>query len=153
VNGAIVAFEHSDALQRLRPQDTLTLAQLYITAGAPAVAASRLRRVVAAKADPAVVATARRLLLGLRHPDLERELEEAGKVAVDGDLSRASWADESFGRVLSADPEIWEAHFGRGLLAWHRGDAAGADAAFQRAIEIDPHAAELVAEMGRPRAN
>lgn len=153
VNGAIVAFEHSDALQRMRPQDVLTLAQLYITAGAPAVAASRLRRVIEGKSDPRVVATARRLRLGIRHPDLERDLEAAGKTAVEGDLTQAPEAQEKFDRVLAADPEIWEAHFGSGLLAWHRGDAAAAEASFKRAIEIDPDAAELVSEMGEPPTN
>jgi tetratricopeptide (TPR) repeat protein len=151
--GAIVAFEHSDALQKLRPQDVLTLAQLYIASGAGAVAASRLRRVIDSDADPRVRATARRLRLGLRHPELERDLEEAGKTAVEGDLDRAAEAQERFDRVLAADPEIWEAHFGSGLLAWHRGDAAAAEAAFQRAIEIDPDAAELVSEMGEPPTN
>ena len=152
-NGAIVAFEHSDALRKLRPQDVLTLAQLYIASGAGAVAASRLRRVIDSDADPRVRATARRLRLGLRHPELERDLEEAGKTAVEGDLAHAVQAQERFDRVLATDPDIWEAHFGSGLLAWHRGDAAAAEAAFKRAIEIDPDAAELVSEMGEPPEN
>lgn len=153
VNGAIVAFEHSDALQPLRPKDVLMLAQLYLTAGAPAVAASRLRRVTAGKSDAPVVATARRLLLGLRHPELERDLEEAGKIAVAGELARAGEAEEKFARVLAAEPDIWEAHFGRGLLAWSRGDGPAAEAAFRRAIELDPQAADLVGEMGKPPTN
>jgi tetratricopeptide (TPR) repeat protein len=152
-SGAIVAFEHSDSLHPLRPQDLLTLAQLYIATGATAVAGSRLRRVIRSDADPRIRATARRLRLGLSHPDLERDLEEAGKVAVDGDDERAAEAQAKFARVLAADPDIWEAHFGSGLLAWHRGDAAAAEAAFKRAIEIDPDAAELVAEMGEPPTN
>jgi tetratricopeptide (TPR) repeat protein/TolB-like protein len=152
-SGAIVAFEHSDALHPLRPQDVLTLARLYVTAGAPAVAASRLRRVIASGAEAGLIATARRLLLGIRHPDLERDLEEAGQIAVAGDLARATEAEERFARVLAAEPQIWEAHFGRGLLAWSRGDATEAEAAFSRAIEIEPGAAELVAEMGKPARN
>ena len=153
VSGAIVAFEHSDALKPLRAQDVLTLARLYITAGAPAVAASRLRRVIRSDAEAPVVAAARRLQLGIRHPELERDLEEAGKAAVDGDLSHALEAQDKFDRVLAADPDIWEAHFGSGLLAWHRGDSAAAEASFKRAIEIDPEAAELVSEMGEPPTN
>lgn len=150
VNGAIVALEHADALQPLRPTDVLGLAQMHIAAGAPAVAASRLRRIVRSDADGAVRGTARRLLLRLRHPELERDLEAAGKIAVDGDAARAGDADALFVRVLDADPEIWEAHFGRGLLAWQRGDAESADAAFQRAMALNPAAAELLSDLGRP---
>jgi tetratricopeptide (TPR) repeat protein len=153
VNGAIVAFEHSDALHPLRPEDVIRLAQLHITAGAPAVAASRLRRVLKAGADPPVTATARRLLLGLRHPDLERDLEEAGKIAVDSDTARSAEAEAAFERVLAADPDLWEAHFGRGLLAWQRGDADAAQASFQRAIDLNPGAAELLSDLGKAVKN
>lgn len=151
--GAIVALEHADALQPLRPSDSLTLAQLHIAAAAPAVATSRLRRIVRGEADLGVKATARRLLLGLRHPELEKDLEEAGRIAVSGDPGRAGEADARFARVLEAEPEIWEAHFGRGLLAWQRGDGPAAEAAFQRAVEINPAAADLLAEIGRPAEN
>lgn len=150
VNGAIVAFEHSDALRPLRPADVLTLAQLHITAGAPAVAASRLRRVLRGEAEPALRGTARRLLLRLRRPELERDLEEAGKIAVDGDAAKAADAEARFARVLEEDPDIWEAHFGRGLLAWHRGDAASADAAFGRAVALNPAAADLLSDLRGP---
>lgn len=150
LSGAIVAFEHSDALQPLRPADLLTLAQLHIAAGAPAVAASRLRRILRSGADAAVVASARRLLLRVRHPELERDLEEAGKIAVSGDVAQAGEAEARFERVLDVEPDLWEAHFGRGLLAWQRGDAAAAEAAFRRAVDLNPGAADLVAEVGKP---
>ncbi len=153
VPGAIVALEHADALHALRPEDSLTLAQLHIASGANAVAASRLRRIVRADAPPAPRATARRLLLGLRHPDLEKDLEEAGKIAVEGDPEDAADAEARFARVLAADEAIWEAHFGRGLLAWQRGDAAAADAAFARAVELNPAAADLLSEIGAPPEN
>ena len=153
VNGAIVALEHADALRPLRPSDALTLAQLHITAGAPAAAASRLRRIVRAGAEAAVVATARRLLLGLRHPDLEADLEAAGKIAVDADLGRAAEAEAAFDRVLAVEPDLWEAHFGRGLLAWQRGDAPAAETSFQRAIALNPAAAELLKELGQATRN
>ncbi len=153
VNGAVVAFEHADALQPLRPVDSLTLARLQITAGAPAVAAARLRRIVRAGADASVVATARRLLLGVRHPELEKELEAAGKIAVDGDLARAAEAEAAFGRVLAAEPDLWEAHFGRGLLAWQRGDTAAAQASFGRATDLNPAAARLLSDLGKAARN
>jgi tetratricopeptide (TPR) repeat protein len=153
VNGAIVAFEHADALHPLRPEDAIRLARLHITAGAPAVAASRLRRVLKAAVDPAATATARRLLLGLWHPDLERDLEEAGKIAVDADVARSAEAETAFERVLATDPDLWEAHFGRGLLAWQRGDADAAQASFQRAIDLNPGAAELLSDLGKAVKN
>lgn len=146
--GAIVALEHSDALQPLRAADSLALARMHIASGAPAVATSRLRRIVRGDGDPALRATARRLLLGLRHPELEKDLEEAGRIAVEGDPARAADADARFARVLEAEPEIWEAHFGRGLLAWQRGDAAAADVSFARAVQLNPAAADLLAEIG-----
>lgn len=153
VNGAIVAFEHADALQPLRPADSLALARLHITANAPAAAAARLRRIVRAGRELAVVAAARRLLLGLRQPDLERDLEAAGKIAVDGELGRAAEAEAAFDRVLAAEPDLWEAHFGRGLLAWQRGDADAAQASFRRATELNPDAAALLSELGAAPRN
>ncbi|MDE3112454.1 MAG: tetratricopeptide repeat protein [Chloroflexota bacterium] len=153
VTGAIVALEHADALRSLRPEDSLRLAQLHIVSGASAVASSRLRRVLRGDAEPAVKATARRLLLGVRYPELEKDLEEAGKIAVEGDPARAADAEARFERVLAAEPEIWEAHFGRGLLAWQRGDAAAADVAFARAIELNPAAADLLSEIGAAPEN
>ncbi len=43
--------------------------------------------------------------------------------------------------------------FGRGLLLWQRGDAAGAEAAFQRAVDLNPAAADLLSEIGKPAEN
>jgi tetratricopeptide (TPR) repeat protein len=153
VNGAIVALEHADALQPLRPADSLTLARLHLTAGASSMAASRLRRIVRGGAEPLILATARRLLLGIRHPELEKDLEAAGKIAVDGELSRAAEAEAAFDRVLVAEPALWEAHFGRGLLAWQRGDADAAQASFQTAIDLNPAAAALLSDVGAAPKN
>ncbi len=44
-SGAVVAFEHSDALHPLRDADSIRLAELYIKAGADSSARSRLRRI------------------------------------------------------------------------------------------------------------
>lgn len=44
-SGAVVAFEHSDALHPLRDADSIRLAELYIEAGADSSARSRLRRI------------------------------------------------------------------------------------------------------------
>lgn len=152
-SGAIVALEHADSLHALRPTESLVLAQLHIASGATAVASSRLRRIVRGDAEPKIKATARRLLLGIRHPELEKDLEEAGRIAVEGDPAKAAEAEARFTRVLDAEPEIWEAHFGLGLLAWQRGDDAEAERGFRRAVEIDPAAAELLSDLGRPADN
>ncbi|MBM4435365.1 MAG: tetratricopeptide repeat protein, partial [Chloroflexi bacterium] len=74
--------------------------------------------------------------------------ETAGKIAVDGELARAAEAEAAFERVLATEPDLWEAHFGRGLLAWQRGDGDAAQASFQRAIELNPAAAELLSDLG-----
>jgi tetratricopeptide (TPR) repeat protein len=153
VAGAVIALEHADSLRPLRPTDSLALAQLHIASGATAVASSRLRRIVRGEAEPAVKATARRLLLAIRRPDLEKDLEEGGRIAVEGDAGRADDAQARFTRVLDEDPDIWEAHFGLGLLAWHRGDDAVAEAAFRRAIEISPAAGDLLSDLGKPAEN
>ena len=50
-NGAVVAFEHSDALHPLRDADSIRLAELYLDAGAQSSARSRLRRIKPASAE------------------------------------------------------------------------------------------------------
>ncbi|MBI2772970.1 MAG: tetratricopeptide repeat protein [Chloroflexi bacterium] len=77
-------------------------------------------------------------------------MPEAGRIAVAGDAARAGEAEAAFARVIAADPGVWEAHFGQGLLARLRGDTASAAEAFRRAVEIDPDAATLVEDLGRP---
>ncbi|MGH2378905.1 MAG: hypothetical protein ACRDGT_10565, partial [Candidatus Limnocylindria bacterium] len=52
--GAVVAFEHADALQPLRDADLLSLARLYAASGATASAVSRLRRIVRRGGEPEV---------------------------------------------------------------------------------------------------
>lgn len=148
-SGAVVAFEHADALQPLRDADLLSLARLYAASGAAASAVSRLRRLVQKGSDKETVASARRLMLSLQHPELERVLEEAGRIAVEGDASRAAEAEAGFESVLDLDDHIWEAHFGRALLALQRGDTTSASAAFERALELNPAASALIEGLGR----
>lgn len=148
-SGAVVAFEHADALQPLRDADLLSLARLYAASGATASAVSRLRRIVQKGSDREAMAGARRLLLSLQHPELERALEEAGRIAVEGDLARSAEAEAGIRRVLAVAPDIWEAHFGRALLALQRGDASTASAAFERALELNPGASALIEGLGR----
>lgn len=148
-SGAVVAFEHADALQPLRDADLLSLARLYAASGAASSAVSRLRRIVRRGSDKQAIAGARRLMLSLQHPELERVLEEAGRIAVEGDLARAAEAEAGFESVLDLDDDIWEAHFGRALLALQRGDAAGASASFERALDLNPAASALIEGLGR----
>jgi Tfp pilus assembly protein PilF len=68
-------------------------------------------------------------------------------------VSRSAEAEAAFERVLAVDPDLWEAHFGRGLLAWQRGDADAAQASFQRAIDLNPGAAELLSDLGKAVRN
>ncbi|MGH2378179.1 MAG: hypothetical protein ACRDGT_06850, partial [Candidatus Limnocylindria bacterium] len=96
--------------------------------------------------EPEVVAGARRLLLSLQHPELERALEDAGRIAVEGDVARMAEAEAGFDLVLAADAGIWEAHFGRALLALQRGDEAAAQVAFERARELNPASEALIPE-------
>lgn len=149
-SGAIVAFEHADALQPLRDRDALLLARLYAAAGAGKTAAARLRRIIQDSQDLEVVAGARRLRLGLLHPDREADLEEAGRIAIADERERFEDAADRLRRVLEAEPRLWEAHFGRGLLALQRGDAEAARVSFERARELNPASASLIEQLAKP---
>ena len=148
-SGAVVALEHADALRPLGDADVLALAGLYVATGAPKVAASRLRRVVARSADPAAVATARRLLLGIAHPEAETDLEEAGRIAVSGRRGEFDGARERIARVLALEPDLWEAHFAAGLIARRAGDRAAAEAAFRRVLAIHPTQPETLEQLSQ----
>lgn len=124
----------------------VALARALIASGATDRALRELEAAILA--GGAVAAQGRRLRLGLRSADLERELEAAGDIAVRGDVARATEAQDAFQRVLAADPDLWEAHFGIGLLARHRGDAAAAERAFRRVLELIPDQPEALHELG-----
>ncbi|MDP9265072.1 MAG: tetratricopeptide repeat protein [Chloroflexota bacterium] len=214
-SGAILAFEHSDALRPLQGADQVRLAQMYIEAGAPGSAAARLRRIEADSDDYAIArsllgalaaqrgdidaataryrealgagapnairlsvaralilggreaeareelssllareptgettAVARRLLLGLASPDLERELETAGRAAIEGDEAALPRATVSLQRIVAAQPDLWEAHFGLGLLARRAGDVETAEGDFRRALELWPDQPDALHELG-----
>ena len=95
-----------------------------------------------------VAGQARRLRFGIRHPELERELEAAGKGAVEGDATRFAAAKAAFEAALAVEPDLWEAHFGLGLLARHLGDAEGALASFARVLELWPEHPDALHELG-----
>jgi tetratricopeptide (TPR) repeat protein/TolB-like protein len=95
-----------------------------------------------------VAGQARRLRFRLRHTDLERALETAGKGAVEGDATRFADAQFAFDAALAVEPDLWEAHFGLGLLARHRGDAQAAFASFARVLELWPEHPDALHELG-----
>jgi tetratricopeptide (TPR) repeat protein/TolB-like protein len=95
-----------------------------------------------------IAGQARRLRFGIRHPELERELESAGKGAVEGDATRFAAAKAAFEAALAVEPDLWEAHFGLGLLARHLGDAESALASFARVLELWPEHPDALHELG-----
>ena len=95
-----------------------------------------------------IAGQARRLRFGIRHPDLERELETAGQGAVEGDATRFAAARAAFESALAEEPDLWEAHFGRGLLGRHLGDAEAALASFSRVLELWPEHPDALHELG-----
>ena len=248
-SGAVVAFEHADALHPLRDADSIRLAELYIDAGAENAARSRLRRIKADSAeyahaqdvlgvlavqrrdlDEALVAFeraasvgprdgpilarlaqvlavkgdlaraiarygeaialgapsdarlglakalaaagehdaaaaeldallrieprgqtaahARRLLVGLRRRDLEERLERAGRAAIGGSDVELADARTELEHVIAAEPDLWEAHFAMALIARRRGDAAGAERALARVLDLWPEQPDALHELG-----
>ena len=95
-----------------------------------------------------IAGQARRLRFGIRHPELERDLETAGQGAVAGDATRFGAARTAFENALAAEPDLWEAHFGLGLLARHLGDADAALASFARVLELWPEHPDALHELG-----
>src|SRR5712692_709908 len=144
--GAIVAFEHAHALRALPPADVIRLAKLYAKSGAPASALAHLRRVDQGAGE--LPATARRLRFGIAHPELERDLERAGTIVASGDAMHLDEAEATFRRSVDAEPDLWEAHFGLGLVARHRGDTATAETALRRVLEIWPEQPDALHELG-----
>jgi len=136
-----------------------------LTAGGPSVVRLNLARVLLAKGDRAgaereldallaterageIAMNAQRLRFGLREPELERELERAGKTVLAGETATLDSADTVFTRAIAVEPDLWEAHFGRGIVARQRGDAPGAQAAFRRVLELWPDQPDALHELG-----
>ena len=99
-------------------------------------------------ADPDALAQARRLRLGLRRPDLEADLERAGRAALSADDTKLEDVRAAFERVLAFDADIWEAHFGLGLVARKREAYVAAAASFRRALELAPEQPDVMHELG-----
>ncbi|HYK98109.1 MAG TPA: tetratricopeptide repeat protein [Candidatus Acidoferrales bacterium] len=136
-----------------------------LAAGAPGVVRLNLARVALAAKDRDAALTeldalldrertgevaghARRLRFGLREPELERDLERSGQAALAGDATAIDAAEATFRRVLAIDDDLWEAHFGLGIVARQRGDAARAQRAFRRVLELWPDQPDALHELG-----
>lgn len=130
------------------PVARLDLARLLVAAGDRAEAAVELDALLDTERTGELAAQARRLLLGLRQPDLERRLEAAGTTALAGpDTALAAAADE-LAAIIAVAPELWEAQLGAGLAARRRGDAQGAERHFRRALELWPDQPDALHELG-----
>jgi Tfp pilus assembly protein PilF len=125
------------------------LARILIAAGKRDDAARELDQILATPdADPEALGQAHRLRLGLERPDLEAELERAGRAALSPDAGRTDEVRAAFERVLEFDPEIWEAHFGLGLVARQSEAFAAAARSFRRALDLAPQQPDVMHELG-----
>ncbi len=124
------------------------LAHALIRIGQTGEAAEELEDVLRAEETGEFAARARRLRLGLRDPGLERDLERAGRLAIEAAPEELGEARAAFERVRSADPSLWEAEFGLGLIARRAGDAVAAERAFRRALELWPNQPDALHELG-----
>ena len=125
------------------------LARILIAGGMREEAARELERILAAgDAERDAVAQAHRLRLGLQRPDLEADLEQAGRAALSADASRLGDVRAAFKRVIEFDAEIWEAHFGLGLVARQSEDFVAAAASFRRALDLAPEQPDVMHELG-----
>ena len=125
------------------------LARVLIAAGQREDASRELAQILStAGGDPDALAQARRLRLGLERPDLEAQLERAGRAALAADGTRLDEVRAAFAGVLAFDPDIWEAHFGLGLVGRQSEDFAAAATSFRRALELAPDQPDVMHELG-----
>lgn len=147
------ARSHLRSLRRALPAgapaaDRVLIAQALIRLGDGAGATAELDAVLASAPAGEAAARARRLRLGLRRPDLERLLEDAGRQALEAPADGLDGAAAAFEQVRAAEPDLWEAEFGLGLIGRRRDDAAAAEAAFRRALALWPGQPDALHELG-----
>src|ERR1700687_5739418 len=126
----------------------LNLARVLLAKGDAEGSRRELDAVIAAERSGEVFGHAHRLRFGLREPELERELERAGQPALTGEASTLDTASATFDRAIAIDPDLWEAHFGRGIVARQRGDALAAQSSFGRVLELHPAQPDALHELG-----
>ncbi len=126
----------------------LNLARALVSSGDSAAAIAELQTLLDAERTGEVAAHGRRLLLGLRSPALERRLEDVGQIAIGGADSALAAAAEELAAIIAAEPDLWEAHFGAGLVARRAGDAAQAERSFRRVLDLWPEQPDALHELG-----
>jgi len=126
----------------------LNLARAVFETGDRERAGRELDTLLETETSGEVAGQARRLRFGIRHAGLEQALESAGRGAIEGDATRFAEARSAFEAALAAEPDLWEAHFGLGLLARHRGDAQTALASFAHVLELWPEHPDALHELG-----
>jgi tetratricopeptide (TPR) repeat protein/TolB-like protein len=126
----------------------LNLARAIYETGDKERAARELDALLETERIGEIAGQARRLRFGIRHPELERAIETAGKGAVEGDTTQFAEARSAFEAAVAVEPDLWEAHFGLGLLARHRGDAQAALASFARVLGLWPEHPDGLHELG-----
>jgi Tfp pilus assembly protein PilF len=131
-----------------RPTARTHLARANIAAGRIDDARRALGEIISTGTDADAVAQARRLRLGLERPDLEADLERAGRAALSANPASYEEVRAAFAAVLAFDQELWEAHFGLGLVARKVDDFKAAAISFRRALELTPGQPDVLHELG-----
>jgi Tfp pilus assembly protein PilF len=140
-------FERAAANGRLTAR--AHLARVLIAAGQRDDASRELEQILSTPgAEFDALAQAHRLRLGLERPDLEAQLERAGRAALSADGTRVDEVRAAFAGVLAFDPDIWEAHFGLGLLGRQTEDFVAAATSFRRALDLAPEQPDVMHELG-----
>lgn len=143
------AARYRDALEAGGPAVVrLNLARVLLASGDRDAALAEVEALLATERAGEVASQARRLRLGLRAPEAERDLERAGQAALAGEATGLDEAQSVFERTLDADPDLWEAHFGLGIVARRRDDALAAERAFRRVLELWPDQPDALHELG-----
>ena len=126
----------------------MELVRLDVSFGHLDEARKEVDALLASATGPDVIARARRLRLGIERPDLEDDLERAGRTALTAEGKALDEARGAFQRVVGFDPAVWEAHFGLGLVARKRDDHPAAATAFRRVLELLPEQPDALHELG-----
>jgi tetratricopeptide (TPR) repeat protein len=147
LGGAIARYREAIGLGSTA-EARLGLARALVASGDRDAAAAELDALLRFNTLGEVASNARRLRFGLRRRDLEEILERAGRAAVGGPDDSLATANGELDRVLVAEPDLWEAHFAKGLIARRGGDAVAAEGAFRRVLALWPDQPDALHELG-----
>ena len=140
---------YREAVAHGSPVDVrLGLARALVASGERDDAAAELEELLREEQAGEIAAHARRLLFGLRHRDLEEQLERAGRAAVSGSEDGLGAARTEVEEIVGTEPGLWEAHFALGLIARRTGDSASAETHFRRVLELWPDQPDALHELG-----